>query len=180
MRNVDRGMSAVVVAGVIVAVGLGGRWTLAATVATRPAGATRAVALPAGGADVLRVTVPAEAKVAAAEGTLRVEAAHYAVQVWLVPGARTVAEAVGRVGPVIVGEFKDFKAERTTDLTVAGAAAKRLEGPGHEADDGDDGRADVVVFTVGGRAFVACDHGETLDAAGRQGLLDLVRTARRP
>ena len=140
--------------------------------------------LTTGGADVLRLTAPAGTTCKAADGSLHVDAPKYDVELWLVPGARTVDEGVARVGPQIADEFKDFKADTTTDLTVAGSAAKRLVGSGHEADDGDPGTADVIVFALGDRAsvrvFVACNHGETINAAGRDGMLALVQTARMP
>jgi hypothetical protein len=130
---------------------------------------------------VLQLAVPADTRFAVAvDGSLHVALPHGDVEVWLVHGAKTVDDAVGRVGAQIVDEFKDFKANRTTDLTIAGSPAKRLVGAGHEADDGDDGNADVIVFTVGGKVFVACYHGERLEPAGQAGLLALVQSAQVP
>jgi hypothetical protein len=65
---------------------------------------------------------------------------------------------LARLAEVIKGEVLNFKPETTTDITVAGALAKRLFGPGVEADDKDEGHADVVVFSLGGRVFVSCVH----------------------
>lgn len=182
MRTVAACLTFILVAGL-----MGGRADSAADPApagpaTRPdrAAGSQACAMRSGDVSVLQVTVPADAKFAAADGSLRVSGPHCEVEVWLARGATTVDEAVGHVRAQIVDEFKDFKAGRTTDMTVAGSAAKRLVGAGHEADDGDAGEADVIVFQVGGHVFVACTHGESLDPAGRQGLSTLVQSARVP
>ena len=132
------------------------------------------------GANVLQVSAPADAKCAAADGSLRFAAKQFEMQIWLVRDARTVDEATGKVAAVIVDEFKDFKADRTTELTIAGAPAKELVGPGHEADDGDNGSADLVIFNVGDHVFVACNHGEQLTSAGHDGLIAVTQTAKLP
>jgi hypothetical protein len=136
--------------------------------------------MQSGGANVLKLTAPAGTKCVAEDGSLKFDSPKYFVEVWLVSGAKTVDEAVGRVSSQIVSEFKDFKPNETTDLTVAGSPAKRMVGAGEEADDGDPGKADVIVFKVGEHVFVACNHGESLNEAGQQGLLALVQTAQMP
>jgi hypothetical protein len=154
--------------------------------ATAPAApADQAVAaspcvMQAGGVNVLRLTAPPDLRCAATDGALRFVAKQYEVEFWLVPGAQTVDEATGRVPQQIASEFKDFKPDHTTDLTVAGSPAKRLVGTGHEADDGDDGGAGVIVFKVGDHVFVACNHDEKLSPAGQDALLALVQTAQAP
>lgn len=135
--------------------------------------------MQSGGANVLRLTTSADCKCAAKDGSLKINAPQFEVEVWLAP-AKTVDEATASVDKQIVDEFKDFKAESTTDLTIAGAPAKRLVGPGHEADDGDPGAADLIVFKLGDHVFVACTHGEKLTPIGQQGLLTIVQTARVP
>jgi hypothetical protein len=114
------------------------------------------------------------------DGTLHFTAPQYEVEFWLVPGVQTVDDAVGHVSTQIISEFKDFKPDHATDLTVAGSPAKRLVGAGHEADDGDPGDADIIVFKVGDHVFVACNHGESLNPVGQQGMLSLVQTAQVP
>ncbi len=89
-------------------------------------------------------------------------------------------EAVGRVNVQIADQFKDFKPDHTTDLTIAGSPARQLIGPGHEADDGDAGAADVSVFKVADHIFIACYHSESLDPSGEQWMLTLVQTAQLP
>jgi len=132
------------------------------------------------GTDVLTLRAPAGTKCVAEEGSLKFDSPKYYAEVWLVSGAKTVDEAMGRVSTQIVSEFKNFKENETTDLTIAGSPAKRMVGVGEEADDGDPGKADVIVFKVGDHVFVACNHGESLTEAGQLGLLALVQTAQKP
>jgi hypothetical protein len=141
---------------------------------------TKDFVMKSGGADVLKLTAPAGTKCQAADGSLKFDAPKFYVEVWLASGTKTVDEAVKQVNTQIVSEFKNFKPNETTDLTVAGSPAKRMVGAGEEADDGDPGKADVIVFKVGDHVFVACNHGETLNDAGQQGLLTLVQTAQKP
>jgi hypothetical protein len=136
--------------------------------------------MQSGGADVLKVTAAPEFKCVAADGSLHFASPQFELEIWLVNGASTVDDAAGRVSTQIVSEFKDFKAEKTISLTVAGSPAKELVGTGHEADDNDPGDADVIVFKVGDHVFVACNHGESLTPAGQQGLSALVQTASVP
>jgi hypothetical protein len=136
--------------------------------------------LQSGGANVLQFATPERAKCKSTDGFLAIMTPKYNVEFWVVPQARSVDEATGRVSALIVNEFKNFKPTRTTDLTVAGSPAKRLVGNGNEADDGDPGQADVIVFKVGDRIFVGCNHGEGLTPAGQQGLLTLTQSAQRP
>jgi hypothetical protein len=136
--------------------------------------------MKSGGANVLKLTPPAETKCVAEDGELKFDAPKYYIEVWLASGAKTVDEATKRVSSQIVSEFKNFKPNEMTDLTIAGSPAKRIVGVGEEADDGDPGKADVIVFKVGNDVFVACNHGETLNDAGQKGLLTLVQTAQKP
>jgi hypothetical protein len=136
--------------------------------------------MQSGGANVLQLTMTPDTKCVSQDGLLKFKSPQFEIEVWLVPAAQTVDEAIGRLDKQIAGEFKDFKPDTTTDLTVAGAPAKRLAGKGHEADDGDDGDADIIVFKVGGHVFVGLTHDERLNSPARQGLLALVQTAQAP
>ncbi len=136
--------------------------------------------MQSGGSDVLRLTMPADTKCTAKDGWLFIKSPDYELNVWLVDGVQTVDEGVGRIDTQIVSKFKDFKPDQTTDLTIAGAPAKRLAGRGHEADDGDDGEADVIVFKVGDHVFIACIDDEHLIPPARQGMLTVVQTAHKP
>ena len=132
------------------------------------------------GHDVLRLTVPADTSCAGRDGSLYLTSHYRNVEVWLVRGTQTVDEAVRRVSQVIDPEFKDFKAASTTDLTIAASPAKRLTGSGTEADDGDPGEADIVVFQKGQHVFVACTHGESLSSQAQQWMLAIVQAAQVP
>lgn len=144
-------------------------------------GPTKAYVMTSHGAEVLKVTTVANAKCVATDGALHFNRElPYEVEFWVVPRAATVDEVLPRVPMLIKSEFVEFKPSQATDLTVAGAPAKRLTGPGREADDNDPGSADVVVFKVGSHVFVACNHGEGLDAPTQQRMLDMLRTVQAP
>lgn len=145
----------------------------------REAGSAKVCTLQSHGRDVLQVTVPPNATCTAEEGTIRIESReHDVVDLWLVPGAKTVDEGIDRVGTLIAYEFKALKVATTTPLTVSGAPAKRLTGTGVETDDGDPGSADLIVFKMGDDVFVACTHGESITAAARQQMLTVVQSAK--
>jgi hypothetical protein len=178
MRKFIRGSLLIVVTGMMGGCG-SGIGTNSATPAAPQAG-TNACLMQAGGINVLRLTTSADVKCVAKDGSLHISTPQYEVEMWLVRGAQTMDEAIARVDKQIVDEFKDFKAFRTTDLTVAGSPAKRMLGSGHEADDGDAGQADVIVFKVGDHVFIACTHGEGLAPIAQQAMLTAVQTAQTP
>jgi len=156
------------------------RTTPAGTIAER-AGNAKACVMQAGGRDVLRLTVPVNTTSTAKDGALHLESHdHEAVDVWLVRGARTVEEAIPRVPETITSEFKGYTATNATTLTVAGEPGRRMLGSGTEADDGDPGTADVIVFRTGDRVFVACTHAESLLASAQKWMLVVVQTAQKP
>lgn len=143
---------------------------------------TKTCVMQTGGTNDLRLTIPGTTKCEAKDGSLHISnyPPQYEVFVWRVRDAHTVDDAIGHVSKQIVSEFKDFKPAHTTDLTIAGAPAKRLYGSGNEADDGDPGKADVIVFKVGEHIFVACTHGENLSPIAQEGMLTFVQTAQAP
>ena len=139
------------------------------------------VTISEGGAPVLSLSVPAGSKVYPTPSKTTIVATNMYLYIWTVSGAQTTAEALSRLPTVIQDNVLDFKAEQTNDLLVAEAPAIHLIGSGVEADDGDPSTADVVVFTAGPRAFVACVHGEHNDASReRQPMLEALRTAKTP
>ena len=115
---------------------------------------------------VATFTVPGDWKVMTKEGKTVINGKGWTGYLWVVPDSDSVEKALPKVGKVIEGEFKDFVVEKTEKVTVAGADAKELSGKGTEADDGDPGTADVVVFAMGKSVLVSCVHGE--DQAGPQ------------
>ena len=142
---------------------------------------TTPISIPTDGSPVLALTVPAKASAATKNGRTLVRARDLYLYVWVVAGASNVTEGVARVADVIKGEVVNFKPATTTDLTVGGAAAKMLVGPSAEADDGDEGNAEVVVFTVGGRVFIACIHGEgKLSPKEHAAMMATLQTAKAP
>ena len=147
---------------------------------TKPPENTKACVMQSGGQDVLRLAAPADTECVAKDGSLKLNSEHRAVQIWLVSGAQSVDDALGRVSDVIKDEFKNFKVTKSTDLKIAGTAAKQQEGSGEEADDGDPGLADVIVFKIGEHVFVACTHGEALNPAAQEWMTKLVQGAKGP
>lgn len=173
----------IIAAGILAGCG-SGRGMKMAMPAPAPAdqpSAGKTFVMQSGGADVLKLTSSAGFKCRSEDSSLHFTLPQqYEVEFWMVPGAKTVDEALPKVNSRIVSEFKDFKPDETSDLTVAGSSAKRLIGKGHEADDGDPGAADVVVFKVGDHLFIACNHGEGLDPKAQEGMLTLLQTAQVP
>jgi hypothetical protein len=126
----------------------------------------------------LVLKAPAAAKVLSTNGFVRIQATNLTLYVWAVPNAKTVSDALPRAADIIKSEFLKFKTNAVMDMTVAGAPAKHLTGSGNEADDGDPGNAEVVMFTVGGRVFAGCVHGEADDASkARAAMLTVLKTA---
>jgi hypothetical protein len=80
---------------------------------------------------------------------------------------RTTDEVLPRITEIIKGEFVNYKPSVTNDIVIAGRPARHISGKGNEADDGDPGAADVVLFTTGKHVFAACAHGEFDDAVRR-------------
>jgi len=136
-----------------------------------------------GGAAALKLGVPKDAEVTKSkkgeETTISTKEGK--IYIWPVSKSASVNDALPHVGEVIKSEFTEYVVASTEDITVAGAKAKHLKGKGAEADDGDPGSADVVIFEVGKHVFAACVHGEK-DAAAKQRptLLSVLKTAKVP
>ena len=139
------------------------------------------VPIAAAGAPALVLTAPAGAKVYSNPPKTTIVAPGMFLSVWDVPNAKTAEEALPLVADTIKGDVLQFLPGQTNNLTVAGAPALHLIGSGVEADDGDPSTADVVVFSAGGHAFVACVHGEHNDASReREPMLNTLQTAKLP
>jgi hypothetical protein len=137
------------------------------------------VTVSSGGKAGIKLSVPKDAKITTKGEKTSIEAGHLWIYVWHVASAKTVADAVPHVADQIKGEFTGFTLGDTKPLTVAGHPAKHLFGKGAEADDGDPGSAEVVVFTDGKAVFAACVHGEKDEAAKeRPDLLKLLKSAK--
>lgn len=137
-------------------------------------------ALQVGGRNVLFLTAPSVAESTMKDGFLHLKSREGEVEIWRIRGAQSIDDGVRRVDKEISSEFKKFNPTKSTPLTIANAPATRLEGTGTEADDGDPGDADVVVFKVGDNIFIACTHGENLPASARRWMMSLLQTAQKP
>lgn len=81
------------------------------------------------------------------------------IQVWALSHA-SVDEAEKQVADLIKSQVTKFKVTESKLITVAGADGKQLTGTGEEADDWDPSNADVYLFSVEGKVFMICAHGE--------------------
>jgi len=133
------------------------------------------------GAAVMTISVPQSAKVATDKEKTVLDTKDMVLDLWVVPKAKTVAEAIAALDDVIKSEVLKFSATGTEAITVAETDGKHLIGKGIEADDQDPATVDVVVFTVGKTLFVACVHGEG-QAAVRQRppMLKALKTVKAP
>lgn len=141
----------------------------------------RSVTVLADKVPVLELTAPSEAKIVPFKDKTVIQTTNMFLHVWPVTGAKTVDEAQGRLGDVIKGDVLKFSATATNAITVAGSPARHLIGNGVEADDGDNATADIVIFSVGNRIFIACVHGEGNDASKeREPMLKMLQNGKKP
>ncbi len=136
--------------------------------------------MPAGGKDVL-LLMARGAACTTKDGELHLTKGDMRMHVWLVPDAKTVEEGVSRIDRVITPEFTSFTPTHTTIVAIGSpGSSTHVLGTGYEADDGDPGTADAIVFMVDGRIFVACVHGEYLSPESQKWMEEVVATARGP
>ena len=141
----------------------------------------KSVTLSVDGKPALVLKVPLAAKFTSANGYVKLQTTNLTLHVWAVPNAKTANEAVPRAAEIIKSEFVKFKTTATMDMVIAGAPAKHVTGSGNEADDGDPGNAEVVLFAAGGHVFAGCVHGEFDDASkARAPMLAVLKTAQSP
>jgi len=139
------------------------------------------ITVSADGAPVLALRVPRGAKVTTTGNHTAIKATNLTLHIWTVANAKTPDDAIPGVAGLITSEFTNFKATSTNIITIAGAPARHLLGPGTEADDGDPGNAEVVLFAIGGRVFAGCVHGEFDEAArARTAMMAVLKTAQTP
>jgi hypothetical protein len=139
------------------------------------------VTLSVDGKSALALQVPPAAKVTSSNGYINIRTTNMSLHVWTVPKARTAKDALPRAAELIKSEFVKFTATSVTDLVIAGAPAKHVVGSGNEADDGDPGHAEVVLFVVGKHVFAGCVHGEFDDASrARAPMMAVLQTAQAP
>ncbi len=137
--------------------------------------------ISAEGVPGLVLRIPSAASVTVTGDHTMVQTATATFHLWPVASAKTTDEALPRVTELIKGEFVNFKPKSTNDMVIAGALARHISGTGNEADDGDPGGAEVVVFVAGKHVFAACAHGEFDDVARRSKMmLAVLMTAKAP
>jgi hypothetical protein len=103
------------------------------------------------------------------------------IQLWSLDNVRSVQDAVAMVPDLIKDEVTHFKARTRKTIKVAGAPAEHIIGHGTEADDNDPSNAEVYLFTVGGKVFLLCAHGEINGAAkARNAIIKMLASAKRP
>jgi hypothetical protein len=133
------------------------------------------------GAAAMTISAPQKAKVTTDKDKTVIETKDMNLDLWVVPKAKTVAEAIAALDEVLKSEVLKFSPASTEDITVAEAEGKHLKGKGIEADDQDPATVDVVVFTVGKTVFVACVHGEGQAAVRqRKPMLEALKTVKAP
>jgi hypothetical protein len=126
------------------------------------------------GTPVLALRIPQDANVTVTGDHTVVQTKETTFHVWSLSSLKTAGEALPRVTEIIKGEFVNFKPEATNEIVVADAPARHISGKGNEADDGDPGAAQIVLFSAGKHVFAACAHGEFDDAIRRSKLMMIV------
>ena len=139
------------------------------------------LSLSVDGKPALALTAPAAAKVTSSNGYVNIKTSNMSLHVWVVPKAATANDALPLVAELIKSEFIKFKTKGVKDMVIAGAPSKHVTGSGNEADDGDPGNAEVVLFVVGGNVFAGCVHGEFDDASRKRApMMAVLQTAHAP
>jgi hypothetical protein len=129
----------------------------------------------------LILRIPQAARVTTEGNHTLIETTNLTLHLWPISKAKAIDEVLPLVAETIKGEFVNFKPNSTNSLLVAGAPAWHILGKGNEADDGDPGAAEVVIFKTGKRVFVACVHGEFDDAARRsKPMMAVLQTSKAP
>jgi len=141
----------------------------------------KTVTLSHEGAAVMTISAPQAAKVTVTNEKTVIDTKDMVLDLWVVPKAKTVADAVASLDEIIKSEVLKYSPASTEAITVAGSEGKHLKGKGVEADDQDPGTADVVIFTVGKTVLVACVHGEGETAAKqRPAMLNVLKSVKSP
>ena len=139
------------------------------------------VTLNIDGKPALVLQAPASAKTTSSNAYVNIKTAKLSLYIWAAPDAKVANDATPRVAELIKNEFVKFKATSVKDLTIAGAPAKDVIGAGNEADDGDPGHAEVILFEVADHVFAACVHGEFDDAfREKEPMMAVLKTAHAP
>jgi hypothetical protein len=133
------------------------------------------------GSAVMTISAPQSAKVTVDKEKTVIDAKNMVLDLWVVPKAKTVAEAIATLDDVLKSEVLKFSPASKEAVTLGDAEGQHLKGKGIEADDQDPATVDVVVLKVGKTVFVACVHGEGQAAVRqRQPMLNALKTVKAP
>jgi hypothetical protein len=103
------------------------------------------------------------------------------MQLWNVQDAKTAVDAIALVPAIIKDEVIEFKTVATKDIQVAGSVGKHIIATGTEADDNDPSNVEVFIFSVAGKVFLLCAHGEGDGASkARASILRILATVNKP
>jgi len=133
----------------------------------------------AGGTPAMSIKIPQSANVTVTGDHTVVQTKETTFHIWSLDKLKTSEEALPQISDIIKAEFVNFKPDTTNQMTVADAPALHISGKGNEADDGDPGAAQIVLFTAGKHVFAACAHGEFDDAVRRsKEMMKMLKSAR--
>jgi hypothetical protein len=102
------------------------------------------------------------------------------MHIWQQPDGAALSDTVARVNEIIQNDVKKFKVNKTEKIKLKKGTATLLTGSGVEADDGDDGSAEVAVFKIGKLVFVACIHGEMMPPEEHKAFIKALKSAHAP
>jgi hypothetical protein len=131
-------------------------------------------AITLGEAEVGHATLPAEWRAVPSQGCTVIIPPGRHPHVELIPVADgvDVAKAEADIATLVVNMVTKFAPDKRSEMTVAGAPAVRLDGPGLEADDGDDSIAQATIFTFKGHTWILTAHAEGPSVAENQEKID--------
>jgi hypothetical protein len=145
------------------------------------ASAQETVTLTVDGKPALVLQAPVSAKTTSSNAYVNIKTAKLSLYIWAAPDAKVAKDAMPRVAELIKSEFVKFQTTSVKDITIAGAPAKDVIGSGNEADDGDPGHAEVILFEAGDHVFAACVHGEFDDAfREKEPMMAVLKTVHAP
>lgn len=140
------------------------------------------VTVKAGDQSVMKMTVPDGTTVSYDGPKVIINGTEWSQRffIWKVSDGENLAPATAQVPTLIQSEFKNFTVTSTTDTTVGPLKGLQLKGTGVEADDGDPGTAEVILFVFNNQVFAACAHGEEMPPARVDFMITSLSTITRP
>jgi hypothetical protein len=103
------------------------------------------------------------------------------LHIWTQPKGSTVKSTVNSVNSIIKGDFIKFTPKTIKSQKLGENIVQLIAGPGIEADDEDDGNAEVAIFKIGDRVFVTCIHGEgPVEKTEHDAMIAAIKSAQKP